>query len=412
MSEIKSILAMKDNTARQNAIKTYVDTAITKIDVSAFEALSVACLDVSVPLKNVQGTLSYFLENITSLDAKVVRSILQSTLDQLSSRAASFPDEIVQVREILADAHALENDLAASSKVLQGIVLDSCARVKTEAYQGRHYTRIAENYLASDDPVSADSYINRAWPLINFKDMRKVTPEEEARALNGGPESPAVLPLRFMACQSRVHDAKRKFLDAAQKYYELSTFIPENQQIDTLRCAAVCILLADAGPRRHRLLTTLYKDERTQQLGTLFNALAKVFHDRILRPKDTADIKQFLRPHHEAITADGSTVLQRAIIQHNLVSASKLYYNITFQELGALLGVSPERAEKVAATMIAQEQLKGTIDQLQSMIVFENDMEVTKQWDFQINAACNAVESISNGIITEHTRFEALLKTS
>jgi len=47
-----------------------------------------------------------------------------------------------------------------------------------------------------------------------------------------------------------------------------------------------------------------------------------------------------------AVLADGSTVLDRAVIEHNLLSASKLYKNITFVELGQLLSISPDMAEK------------------------------------------------------------------
>lgn len=39
----------------------------------------------------------------------------------------------------------------------------------------------------------------------------------------------------------------------------------------------------------------------------------------------------------------GSTILDRAIVEHNLLSASKMYNNISFQELGALLEIPPEK---------------------------------------------------------------------
>lgn len=39
----------------------------------------------------------------------------------------------------------------------------------------------------------------------------------------------------------------------------------------------------------------------------------------------------------------GSSILDRAVIEHNLLSASKLYNNITFEELGALLEIPPAK---------------------------------------------------------------------
>lgn len=39
----------------------------------------------------------------------------------------------------------------------------------------------------------------------------------------------------------------------------------------------------------------------------------------------------------------GSTILDRAVIEHNLLSASKMYNNISFQELGSLLEIPAEK---------------------------------------------------------------------
>ena len=39
----------------------------------------------------------------------------------------------------------------------------------------------------------------------------------------------------------------------------------------------------------------------------------------------------------------GFTILQRAVIEHNLVAVSKIYTNITFAELGGLLGIPSEK---------------------------------------------------------------------
>lgn len=69
---------------------------------------------------------------------------------------------------------------------------------------------------------------------------------------------------------------------------------------------------------------------------------------------------QQLRPHQCAITTDGSTVLDRAVTEHNLAAASKLYNNIYFTELGQLLGCTPEKAESIASKMVMEDRLKVT----------------------------------------------------
>ena len=76
---------------------------------------------------------------------------------------------------------------------------------------------------------------------------------------------------------------------------------------------------------------------------------------RILRAE--GEVEAFgaaLKPHQLAAGEDGLTVLSRAVSEHNLLSASKLYNNITVAELGALLGVGRDRAERTAAKMISE----------------------------------------------------------
>lgn len=68
----------------------------------------------------------------------------------------------------------------------------------------------------------------------------------------------------------------------------------------------------------------------------------------------------------------GSTILDRAVIEHNLLSASKLYNNITFEELGALLEIPPAKAEKIASQMITEGRMNGYIDQIDSIVHFES----------------------------------------
>ncbi len=65
-----------------------------------------------------------------------------------------------------------------------------------------------------------------------------------------------------------------------------------------------------------------------------------------------------LQAHQKAVTADGTTVLERAVVEHNLAAASRLYTNIFFAELGQLLGVPPASAEKVASRMITEGRLQ------------------------------------------------------
>lgn len=54
-------------------------------------------------------------------------------------------------------------------------------------------------------------------------------------------------------------------------------------------------------------------------------------------------IRKYAQLHYCGILFLGSSILDRAVIEHNLLSASKLYNNITFEELGALLEIPPAK---------------------------------------------------------------------
>ncbi|CAG2059624.1 unnamed protein product [Timema podura] len=126
-----------------------------------------------------------------------------------------------------------------------------------------------------------------------------------------------------------------------------------------------------SGQQRSRMLATLFKDERCQQLPA-YAILEKMYLDRIIRRSELQEFGNLLQPHQKASTLDGSTILERAVIEHNLLSASKLYNNITFEELGALLEIPPAKAEKIASQMITETRMNGYIDQIDSIVHFES----------------------------------------
>lgn len=194
--------------------------------------------------------------------------------------------------------------------------------------------------------------------------------------------------------------------------------------------AVTCAVLAPAGPNRSRVLASLCRDERTIELPS-FNILSKMFLDRILRSEEIKEFEGTLKQHQLAkialsssdrvASADEdandptvskrtgpSTVLDRAVMEHNLLASSRIYNNITFRGLGALLDLAPGAAETMARRMIEQGRLKGTIDQVERLIWFDvggdeddaqgkagglGDVEqetedtgapFTKRWDLQI----------------------------
>ncbi|KAF5527632.1 COP9 signalosome complex subunit 4 [Colletotrichum aenigma] len=317
------------------------------------------------------------------------------TLFQLSAQPSSFLDQAAAVRELVAEAHENNEDFLDAAKSLAEIPLDGSQRKVTNDDKARVWVRIARNYLEVDDTTAAETYVNKLKNIMHTVQDRD-------------------LDLHFKLSQARILDSKRDFLGASNRYHEisLSPAIAEEERLHTLSMAVKCAILAPAGPMRSRALGKLYKDERSAGLDE-FGMLEKMFFDRLLAPAEVEKFAQGLQPHQLATTADGSTVLAKAVVEHNLLGASRLYRNIGFEALGSLLGLDGEKAEETTARMIEQGRLLGRIDQLEEVIWFEGGeasgqkgsgrAEVTvgkemRQWDANVQSMAEEVENVTNAL--------------
>ena len=262
-------------------------------------------------------------------------------LNELQKRASSFQEQIIVARDVLSWVYQDKEEWSRAADVLKKIPMDSAVITeKGDVFRVSLFIRIARLYLEDEEYYQADQWVNKAWPLMK-SDM------DES------------LQLQFNASFARVHDGKRRFFDAARKYYDLSHLVGPDEQASALRSAIICVMLADAGPRRSRLLASLCKDERTQKLSDVYPVLRKMYLDRMITPTEMESIE--FQGHHLSIAEDGSTAVDKAVLQHNLRSASKLYCNISFVELGSLLDITLEKAERVAAKMISEGRLNGNV---------------------------------------------------
>jgi COP9 signalosome complex subunit 4 len=174
--------------------------------------------------------------------------------------------------------------------------------------------------------------------------------------------------------------------------------------VEFLKLAASCAIMAPAGPERTRLLATIYSDERAQSLPN-YKMLEKMFTDRIVRRAEMEKFQGLLAPHQNAMTASGMTLLERAVIEHNMLAASRIYTNITFAELGGLLGIGARKAEELARKMIENKQLEGAIDQVDGVVEFEDRTSSLVSWDRQIYGACQAVNDVLESIGRQHPKY-------
>ncbi|KAI9769641.1 MAG: hypothetical protein M1840_003878 [Geoglossum simile] len=309
----------------------------------------------TVGLVASRPVLASFVAYFNSIrESAVKKATGERALSLLASQVVSFEEQDSKIRECLADVYEAENDNSAAAKVLQGIQLESSQRMIPDDAKVKIWIRITRNLLEDDNTTDAEIYLNRAKNLI-YKC-------EELE-----------LKLHFQLSQARIFDARRKFLEACHGYHILSfsPVIAEEERLQSLSSAITCAVLAPAGPQRSRALARLYKDDRSPQLEADFSILEKMYLDRLLSPSEVDKFAERLSPHQLAKTADGSTVLAKAVVEHNLLGASHLYSNIGVEELGVLLGLPSEKAEEYAARMIEQGRLVGRIDQIDKLIFFD-----------------------------------------
>ncbi|CAE1173141.1 COPS4 [Acanthosepion pharaonis] len=363
----------KDVTERYKAIlETTIKTQGDEL-IPSLHAFVEALVNENISLVISRQILTDFCNHLTKLPDPVAKNVAKFTLDRVYARVISFEEQVASIRQHLANIYEREKSWAEAAQVLVGIPLETGQKQYSTDYKLKTYLKIARLYLENEDPVQAEAYINRASLL-------------QADSQNED------LQIRYKDCYARVLDYRRKFIEAAQRYNELSSIIAENERMNALKKALICTILASAGQQRSRMLATLFKDERCQRLPA-YNILEKMYLDRIIRSNDLQEFSEMLQQHQKAITADGSTILDRAAIEHNLLSASKLYNNISFTELGALLEIEPSKAEKIASQMITEGRMTGSVDQIASIVHFETH-EALPNWDKQIQSLCVQVNLI------------------
>jgi len=366
--------------------------SILKISDSSFvEPMKVfieAIVNENVSLVISRQILTDISIRLTQMPDDVSKTIALYMLDKVQPRVISFEEQHASIRQHLAAIYEREQNWEEAARALVGIPLETGQKQYSVDYKLETYMKIARLYLENDDSVQAEGYINRASLLqAESKDEQ--------------------LQIYYKVCYARVLDYRRKFIEAAQRYNELSyrSIIHEDERMTALRNALICTVLASAGQQRSRMLATLFKDERCQQLPS-YNILEKMYLDRIIRRGELQEFESLLQPHQKAQTVDGSTILDRAVIEHNLLSASKLYNNITFEELGALLDIAPPKAEKIASQMITEGRMNGYIDQIDHIVHFET-REVLPAWDKQIQSLCYQVNQIIENIANTQPQWMA-----
>lgn len=405
-AKLDSVLSKAANSSDKSAayaqiLSDLAQTTFTSTDeqahclIKVFDSLSSSSLSII----SKKPLLTSLVQSLHSAPASVKIQVGGHIADNLQSQTASFEEQNTNIREILAEGHEAEEDWTKAAQALQGIQLDSTQRSVTDLVKVQTWIRIVRCYLEDDDTVNAEITLNK---LKNSTGALQV--------LQDSPE----LHLHYSLSQARILDSRREFLNASAEYLNVSfnRTVAEEDRLQALSAAIKTAILAPAGPQRNKTLGRLYKDERSQETQE-YGILEKMFLDRLLSSQEVDAFSNSLAPHQLALTADGSTVLSKAVTEHNLLAASKLYDNISTVALADILGLkdskdgtAAERAEDYAARMIEQGRLRAEIDQIDLVIRFEavpglpftGDTRDLRLWDLSVQGLVEEIEACAAGI--------------
>ena len=185
-----------------------------------------------------------------AFSSPVALSLLKRALSNLPSTVENAVDNTL--RELLFDFHVGEEDYREAAAILANKRMedmDDSSVYYTPSHQKCDvFVRIAECYLEGDDIVEAEGAVNKAGSALE-----QITDTDTHIALI----------LRYKATYARVLDANRKFLQAANRYYDLSKagahtdIIAEDDLLIMLGRACTCAILSPSGPQRQRLFDSV-----------------------------------------------------------------------------------------------------------------------------------------------------------
>ncbi|KAG7366723.1 COP9 signalosome subunit 4 [Nitzschia inconspicua] len=289
-----------------------------------------------------------------------------------------------------------EGDFAAAARVLSGMRMEDDPQSVyffTPADKCEVYVKISECFLEEDEIAESDAAVTKAGTVVEGI---------------SDPDQYQGLILRYKSTYARVLDANRKFLQAASRYHDLSQSSGDLIQADDLMGmlgrAVTCAILAPSGAQRQRVLAHLFKDPRLgdldniPQFETHATILTKMFKNQIIGKNELVKFESSLQEHQKAVMGDGLTIMERGVVEHNMQAVSAIYESIYISELAIKLGVSCEKAERIAASMITDGSLLGSIDQVSGLVEFSSSYNPEASWNTAIGSFCLKLNQIAGAI--------------
>jgi COP9 signalosome complex subunit 4 len=342
---------------------------------------------------NILGNAEKLDEVGSEADLDDVLSFANTLLLKVQPHKAEWPDAVYKSIAVVADCLEANEDYKQAAFARMSVDFEAGQCTVPASDRVEWYIDSAVLFLSCEDSGSASQAMRAAQSNYNERDNK--TSNE--------------LRIRYHLCFARVSDHQRKFVDASKRYHDLTMTGALNEQDArrTLQNAVTCCILGKAGPQRSRVLGILYEDNRTNDLANRA-MLVNMYTDRIIRQSQVEVFDAMLQEHQRTVNrATGRSVLQQAVIEHNMRAARKIYNNITFTELARILGISAGQAEDIAAGMIESKRLTASIDQVNGILEFRTSEGLDKlhTFDHRIESTCQALQKITTAVSKQHPEF-------
>ncbi|VDN27009.1 unnamed protein product [Gongylonema pulchrum] len=313
--------------------------------------------------------ISDIIVALDNLDRNLVLQIARGLLNIVQSHMISYEEQVTALRFRLADVYEEQGNFEEAAKNLIAIPLETGQRGGNvtalrfrlaDVYEEQgNFEEAAKNLIAI--PLETGQSDEKRWFGV----------EDQVFDSSNWANSPINRWFFPLTLYARVLDHRNKFIEAAQRYYDLSIFqtgLSNAEKMQALTNAISCAILAS--------------------------------------------------PAHQRCTREGWSVLKRAIVEHNFIAVSRIFTNITFEQLAKLLDIDNKQAEKMAWQMIADKRVSGMMDQIDGLIHFTpsvNDDAITgrealAEWDQLIGELCHHVNTISDMIELKHPLWCETLK--
>uniref|UniRef100_A0A1B0A0Q7 COP9 signalosome complex subunit 4 n=1 Tax=Glossina pallidipes TaxID=7398 RepID=A0A1B0A0Q7_GLOPL len=283
-------------------------------------------------------TMGKLISKLRRVSDVLATDLCQITLERLPKNYL-FDEhiaDVIQLNASIVERHGFPKEAAVT---LATLPFEKATSYNTVPFRFDIYVKIASLFLEADDVGQAEVYIKRAAKLES-----KITVLEST--------------ISYRMYYARILERKHKFAEAAERYIDLSS-IP-HVSLPVLQRAIVCTILSPVSQERSMLLAQLHQDNRIKNL-LAHDIIEKMHLQTVVKRPELQEFESLLQEHHKAITTDGISVFDRAIIEHNVMACDKICDIISFEALAAISGTPIDVTELVASKMIAEGRLEGHI---------------------------------------------------